>query len=416
MLPSITNKTAVSLFDQAIVSGTRFVTAVLVGRLGSESELGIYSLAFSILVLFVSCQESLIAIPYTVFAKRESGSDQRKYSGSSLAQSIALNVIAMIVLGIGCAVLMLTTVSGQFITLLLILAVLLPALLLREFARRFAFAHLDVRSALVLDTVVSVFQLTGIGVIALFGEVTAIWAFVATGVASAVGGFVWVCMSRRQFSFDRQRMKPDLRRNWEFGKWVASAHLVSVAHMYFPYWLLAVVYDEKATGIFSACMMMFLLANPFILGMCNILSPKAAHQFVDHGLAEVGKIVWKFAAVIFAALTALSIGAYFYGGQLVELIFGDRYADNDATVTILAVGTIGLGISYAVASGLRAIDRPQVNFWTGLVGLVITLLVGLLLVGPWGIYGASVGLISGFFAMAICRSWVFARLISDTRQ
>lgn len=40
-----------SLLDQAVVSGTSFITTLLIGRICGAEELGIYSLAFTLIVL-----------------------------------------------------------------------------------------------------------------------------------------------------------------------------------------------------------------------------------------------------------------------------------------------------------------------------------------------------------------------------
>src|SRR4051794_22323342 len=72
-----------SLFDQATVSGTSFVVAILIGRFGKpENQLALYTLAFSLLLLTVSIMDALVTAPYTVFAPRMKRRERRKYAGS----------------------------------------------------------------------------------------------------------------------------------------------------------------------------------------------------------------------------------------------------------------------------------------------------------------------------------------------
>src|SRR5947209_1727352 len=61
-----TAKGALAMLDQAAVSGTSFLTTVLIGRWCGAGELGAYSLGFSLLVAWAGAQESLIALPYTL--------------------------------------------------------------------------------------------------------------------------------------------------------------------------------------------------------------------------------------------------------------------------------------------------------------------------------------------------------------
>ena len=42
---------ALSVLDQGVVSGTRFLTTVLIGRACAPEELGLYSLGFSVVLI-----------------------------------------------------------------------------------------------------------------------------------------------------------------------------------------------------------------------------------------------------------------------------------------------------------------------------------------------------------------------------
>src|SRR5438105_2895107 len=55
-------KGVLAVADQAVVSGTSFLTTVLIGRWCGPGELGIYSLGVTLLVSWVCVQESLIAL------------------------------------------------------------------------------------------------------------------------------------------------------------------------------------------------------------------------------------------------------------------------------------------------------------------------------------------------------------------
>jgi O-antigen/teichoic acid export membrane protein len=62
--------------------------------------------------------------------------------------------------------------------------------------------------------------------------------------------------------------------------------------------------------------------------------------------------------------------------------------------------------------GLRAVERPRVNFEASLVSLVVTAAVTLCLLGPYGLVGAAVGLVAGEVAGGLIRwsaFWRFTR-------
>ncbi len=57
-----------ALLDQAVVSGVNFAFTMVLARFAGPVELAVYSLGFSIVLLALAAQETLITLPYTVYA------------------------------------------------------------------------------------------------------------------------------------------------------------------------------------------------------------------------------------------------------------------------------------------------------------------------------------------------------------
>jgi len=87
-------RSAVALFDQGIVSLTSFLTALLVGRTCGKVELGIFTLAWTLLSVISELSGALITTPYTVFSPRFSRGRNRRYLGSMVVHQAALSLLA----------------------------------------------------------------------------------------------------------------------------------------------------------------------------------------------------------------------------------------------------------------------------------------------------------------------------------
>src|SRR3981189_2003146 len=149
---------ALALTDQAVVSATSFLTMILIGRFALSSELGLYSMGFSLLVTCLCILESLISTPYTIHQHRSSGTAAER-AGASLAQAGLLSALVAIALAATAWGLTSRGAWPELVTLFWALAAVAPLVMLREFCRRFAFAHLRMAEALILDTVVAAIQL-----------------------------------------------------------------------------------------------------------------------------------------------------------------------------------------------------------------------------------------------------------------
>src|SRR4051794_29674254 len=141
-LRSASGKDTLAVLDQAVVSGTSFLTTILLWRWCGPGELGVYSLGFTLLVTWGCVQESLIALPYTIYRHRPLRETPAEYAGSVLVHQGLLSALALVTLAVIALALSFGGAVPGLAGVTWVLAAVMPFALLREFGRRFAFAHL----------------------------------------------------------------------------------------------------------------------------------------------------------------------------------------------------------------------------------------------------------------------------------
>ena len=187
-----------AVIDQAVVGGTNFLTAIFVGRICGPSELGLFALAMAIWYIILAFLESLITSPFTVFVHRLGEKKRATYAGSAIAHVLGLSAIAAAVLVLGTALLYWLSHPRLGATIAA-LVVTIPFRLLRNFARRFHYASLDLKRALVLDIAVAVLQVAALTVLYFFGPLTAAGAYLAVGAAYAIALLFWMVLQKSSF-------------------------------------------------------------------------------------------------------------------------------------------------------------------------------------------------------------------------
>src|SRR5436305_6675800 len=100
LLRGASGKDVLAVLDQAVVSGTSFVTTILLWRYCGPGELGVYYLGFTLLVTWGCVQESLIALPYTLFRHRPLQGTPAEYAGSVLIHQGLLSALALVSLAV----------------------------------------------------------------------------------------------------------------------------------------------------------------------------------------------------------------------------------------------------------------------------------------------------------------------------
>ena len=410
----VLGKHTLALVDQAVVSGTNFLTTILIARVCGAEELGVYSLGFSLLVTWGCAQEALISLPYTIFWHRSRPGTEAEYAGSALVHQALLSAVSLVGLALTAVAL-----SGRVPGLALVIGVLalaMPFVLLREFGRRYAFAHLRMVEALVLDVAAAALQLGGLLWLASTGPLFAAPAYLAVGGACALAGCIWLYLSRRQFVVRLGQVGPTLRQSWSLGRWLFASQVTLSVQGYFVHWLLAWTLGATATGVYAACLTVVLFSNPLILGLSNSLGPQVAQAFTLGGFAALQRVVWQTTLLLGAAMAVFCAAVVFGGEDLIRFLYdGSQYAGHGHAVAVLALAMLAAALGMPPSNGLAAVERPDVIFKVGLFSVVLSVVLIPFLVAGWGVTGAAYGFLAGNVAGSAGRWLAFSAIVRRGR-
>jgi O-antigen/teichoic acid export membrane protein len=400
------SQAALSLVDQAIVSGASFVTAMIIGRTTSQETMGMYYLIASIVIIAVGMQENTILAPYMIYSKRRSGDALATYNGSVWVHHFLMTAVGLVALLAAIGVLSLTG-SGALAANLWVLSVVGPLMLLREWIRRFAFSNLKIASALAVDTTVAALQLGGLLWLARNGSLTVFGIFAVMGGSCLVASIGWLVFAAGDIKFKREHVRVDWRTNWLFGKWTVRSYLVGNTTQYVMPWIVNMAVSTAAAGVLGACITLINLANLFLTSIDRILTPRAAQAFATGGIRDLRRVLKLAAFSLLPALALFCLVVFATGSQVATFVYGDKYSGAGPILSILSLSILANGVGTLVGNGLWAIDQPRSNFIADVCCLVVTLGSAVLMVPPWGTLGAALALLAGTSIAAVVRTITF---------
>lgn len=403
-------KSVLSLFDQAIVSGTSFATSIIIGRLCGRSDLGIYALALSVVLFARGIQEQLVIAPYMVYCGRRKGAAAASYAGSSLVHQLIILLATCLCLALLGATGLGPEHMQPIIGLLLLVA---PLMLLREFVRQMSFARLEVAAAIATDALIAVLQLGGLLLLGYWGMLDVRLALVVMAVSCGLATIVWFVGWRRPIEVTLAAVKSDWKHNWIFSRWALASHLLACSTPLVMPWVVAFTDGEEATGILAACSTLVGLSNMFMLGLANFLSPKAAHAFAEGGLPELKSVLRKTGLLFAITLGAAALGGFLLGEWVATLVYGPSFSGTGAIIGVLATSLLCNSMSVTCGNGLWAMERPNASFRADVISLVVTVLATALLIPPLGTLGAALALLAGTFCDAIVRFWALRDVMRE---
>ncbi len=401
--------------DQAIVSLSSFAALVMVGRWTDPGQLGAYAVGFSILALVMAVQEALISRPYTIYIHRPLGTTP-EHAFHALVLSIMLGALSILVAGSVAFLLLALYGDSGTVEIVWALAAAIPFVLVREFARRFAFAHLNVSMALKVDVAAAIITIGTIGVLGWINELSAARAIVAIGFACGLASVGWLFLARSQFAWNGWRLVPEVRRNWSIGKWFLSAQMAVQMQGYMVLWIALAIAGAGVAGIYAACASIMAFANPFIYGICNVLMPKYVNALHMNDVRMFRRRVVCDAVLLATVMIAFCLLVLLLGDWVMRLLYGGaEYAGHTQILVVLAAAALVAASGIPASLALMAAERARTNAAIKAGGAVLTVLVVSALL-PWhGILGASYGILAVEAAISIGQ-WVALLLLIRTHK
>ena len=394
---------AFSVFDQGVVSATSLLTTLVIARACSPQALGVFYLALTMALLVRSVQEQVVSAPYMIYCNRYRDEALASYAGSTLAHQLAISGLSVIGLAVLAGILTLGVGPADLAPAICVLLAVLPCMLLREYIRQLAFAHLQPAAATAIDVTVAVLQLGGLLLLAWGKMLGVVAIYGVMGGSCAIGCAGWFLFRKQSLRLVPSRFVADWCHNWSFGKWALAGQLLGSATLYVLPWVLALVHGTEATGVLAACVTLVGVSQMFMTGVSNYLTPKAAQAFAQGGVGELQGVLKKTALLFVVTLGGMSLLLATTGEWLAVIVYGTPYAGCGPTIAVLGFGVFIGSIGMTAGNGLWAMERPSASFGADVCALLAMLAVAACLVQPLGVFGAAIATLSGTTVGAVVR-------------
>jgi O-antigen/teichoic acid export membrane protein len=393
-LRKVTNGREVwAISDQALVSGTNFLTNVIVARSLGIAQFGIFALAWTAMLFLYSLQMALISAPMMSLGPKTPPADRRSYWGAVIVQDLlfALACAGLIFVGLHLVAILTHRPGLKQLTYPLCLATV--AYLLQDFVRRYLFTTRQTRRAFLNDAVSCLPQLPLIFFflhLHRIGLPGVLWIFAATSLAGVGLGVYWL----EPVGFALSYIQATAARHWRFSRWIAPSWLLGWMSTNFIALLAPVFYGPAATGALRASMNIVAVTHIWILGLDNVLPAEAAHRFHQGGIAAMSRylrsMTLRWGGLTAAFALVIGIAPQFW----LRLLYGAQFAGYGAVLRMYCFLYLIVFIAGPIRAGLQALEYTAPFLWAQAGATAFALLVGIPLTRKLGLQGVMIGTIA----------------------
>lgn len=409
LIQGITRRGAAGLTDQALVSGSTFLTIAICahslplieqGRLGYVVSIYLAVLLINLAFLF---QGASVRAPHE--------NDKDGYRSMLLVTQHGLSVVLVAVIGV--LLLMYGPHIGwepgfrEIAYFLLFLVVQQHA----DFERRAAYIFGDAREA--LNVSLRVYPLR-IAALAAFQPETIEQALLIL-LLSAVPGIIGAYRkTKRPRPFGKHEIS-GLSRHLKFSGWLIATAPLGILWSYIPVFVLGWIEGPGSVAILVSMRSLANVAN-VLMEVVETQSPiYIARTAVNQGKAAAGQVAVRVLKIGGTLWVAGLLAIAMVGQQAVSAIFGSLYVQH---VPLLMLLWFSYGVYFVTrVYGLkhRAFHNLRVEFWGGIAAVIVAGAASWPLIKSYGIYGAGVSFIMITLAMGIGQIFVIGRMERGAR-
>jgi len=377
--------------DQAVVSGTSFVTGLALARLLGLRDYGYYVLLYSGLLLAVTLQQAAIISPLMTHGPKVAPEDRRAYvQAYSLIQfgfgAVSAVLLALILLV--AAALLPGWPTPETVLLLAAMTFLYQA---QDFYRRSYYAYRQYGTLIVIDVAIGVAQVAAIITASLLGVLTLPVAMLAVA-ASYVIGTGWGAI-RYGLGGNLGEVRRILAENWAMSRWLMPSAILQWAGQNLLLLISSSLLGTWAAGALRAAQNVVGVLNILFISVENTIPVQATLAFRDGGLPALRRNLIRVAAggllVVLAVLSPLIL----FPGTLMGLLYGADLVPLGGILRGMCLIYLLAFIGIPIRVALRTAGRSRAIFVSYLLSTIASVIVVYPLVTRFGIGGMIAALV-----------------------
>jgi len=404
-------KGSLAILDQGLFASSNFLLNVLLARWLAPADYGAFALALSVFLLLGVFHNAMFSEPMLVFGPGKYRERFPEYLGILLRGHFALMLPCA---GLLTAVAFLLgwlwspAVEGAFLAL----AIAGPFILLLWLLRRAFYARLNPGWAAAGGGVYLMVLLVSALALRAAGRLTPAMGFFTMAAGSLTACLLLLLLLRPTLATDPSAIRAVGADHWRYGKWPAAGAAPGwvTDNIYFlvlPAWV-----GLADAGGLKALLNLAQPALHTIMALGALLLPILVR---DRGCGGPG--VMRRTIKLSLALFLLGSGCYLallwgFRLQIFHFLYAGKYAAY-AGWPLLLIGLLPFAQSLPIVIGgaLRALERPNLAFWSCVGSGAVALALGVPLTACLGVGGALVGLVLSYVLMGVLMLLLFTRSV-----
>jgi O-antigen/teichoic acid export membrane protein len=389
-----------ALADQIVVSGSNFLSNILLARILGIEEFGRYVLAWTIVLFVQGLQYSAVSSTMLSVGPKQDAEAARSYFGSIFVHQAIFGAVSAALTLLGAYVGAAAFPALRLDTIALPLAVAVLSSQTQDFLRRYFFSVHRLKISFSIDAIRYIGQ--NIAILALLSwfpanSTTALWLI---SVAAAVGSFATLpYIPPLKYSL-RAILAAGLH-GWHFSKWLVASTLLGFVSTNLFTFAAGIFLGAAAVGAMRAAFTIVSIANVVIEACVNTVPVGASRALMSSG--RRGLIAYlKTVAIYGTAAISFLMGVVVIAPKFwLHLFFGPEFESYSNLVPWYAGVEVLIFLGLVIGTWYRTLENTRFIFYSNVFSVILLVVIAYPLIVNFGVTGAVAGLLIGQFALQV---------------
>lgn len=393
----------ISLIDQGLVSGSNFISALLIVRVIGLEAFGVFTTCWLILLFLNTIFVASIVSPMMSLISGEK--DKRLYEGSLLVMGVAL-ALSFVLISFLVSNIYLASVNNYSILLISSLfSVVVFTHHLQDFIRRLFFMKKQFKNALLIDFLTYIPRIVIIYFFIMSSkDIELEGVFLVYLITAFIGGAVGATFVKPKFNL--HRIKIDVIRHFEIGKWLVLSGMLKWSSINLFFVASSILLGPIQIGILKLSQNIVSVYNLFLLGLENVIPVESGKVFHEKGF--VGLVFFIKRILLFGSVLTAVFGSVLivFSDQILLVIYGPEYVEY-AFILFWFSGFLVFMFILSILNIFHiTINKPKVMFKGYLLTSVFSLIIFYPLIQYYQILGVLLGIGMTYIVLVFNIVWI----------
>lgn len=383
------------LIDQGILSGSNFISGILIARFLGIELFGVYGFIYLIYLFCLGLQQAFFVMPLYSLGPAYPPDRKKEYLSSlQLIQTVFAILLSLI------CFLALTfipiNISQNIQELSGLIALTNLFVLLQDFLRRLFLFQGFYKSLILLDSIAYIFQIVLLILMYFIDEFNlenCLKVICFSMLTSVIYGFSKIKKSQ----YKLRVIRVTLIRHWIFSKWLLARAILTYSSGNFFIIAAGTLLGPVAIGAIKMGQNLHGLMNVVFLAIENHVPIVSANILQQNGREALYRYLKKMTLKSLLVCSSLGMTILIFSTWLISNLYGNEYQEYAYVVIWFAIINLLVCISMPFRFALRTLEKTQSLFFATALSALFGLLFAYPLIETYQMNGLLFGLIMSQF-------------------